>query len=248
MHRILSKFFFTFYFTIFFNQIFRLVLIFLSKFYKNTEVKVKNDQSRKGTNEEISYLQEHIDFTTKRINNYPHHKSIFNLLNFLGNNHDKFGNLNNKKILSLGPRNIIELFLIYLSGFKWKNIHGMDVISSNPKIKVGDFSKNFPFNDNEFDFVICSHSISKSFDQKKTASEIKRILKPNSYLVIADNDTVDWHASHPKKDTLPPYLCNGFTNQYESILELYCNSNWQNLTHQKKINENTFEAIVKVTN
>lgn len=238
MHKFLSKFFFKFYFTLFFNQIFRLILIFLSRFFKNTEKKVKVDETQKGQKKDYFYLQEHIDFTSTRINNYPHHKYIFNLLYFLGNNRDKFGNLNDKKILSLGPRNIIELFLIYLSGFKWKNISGMDIISSNPKIKVGDFSKTFPFNDNEFDFVICSHSISKSFNQQMTASEIKRILKPGSYLVIADNDTVD-----PENNE---YVCNGFTNQYETILELYCNSNWKNLIYQKKNNENTFESIVKV--
>ena len=238
MRKIISKFFFKFYFTIIFNQIFRLILIFFSKFFKNNESKVKVDDTQKGKNEGSLYLQEHIDFTSKRINNYPHHKNIFNLLYFIGNNRNHFGDLKDKKILSLGPRNIIELFLIYLSGFKWNNIYAMDIISSNSKIKIGDFSKNFPFDGNEFDFVICSHSISKSFDQQKTASEIKRILKPNSFLVVADNDTVDWHE----------YICNGFGNQYETILELYCNSNWQNLIYQKKVNENTFEAIVKVSN
>ena len=37
--------------------------------------------------------------------------------------------------------------------------------------------KKFPFEDCAFDYVICSHSISKSADQNITSNEIKRVLE-----------------------------------------------------------------------
>ena len=40
-----------------------------------------------------------------------------------------FINYETNKILSVGPRNEGELFLIRSLGFKWKNIHSIDLIS-----------------------------------------------------------------------------------------------------------------------
>lgn len=235
MHKILTKIFFRFYFTLIFRPFFKLLISLLSKINSEREKKVDIDQSQKGKKHTKTYLEEHIDFTSKRLNNYPHDHNIFNLLKHLDSNLE---NLNTKKILSLGPRNIKELYLIYLAGFKWKNIQGMDIISKNNKIKIGDFSKKFPFENGIFDIVICSHSLSKSNDQLMSAKEIKRILKPNGIFAITDNDTVDWHE----------YICNGYEEQYQTILDLYADSNWKNLIYQRKVNDNTFEAIVKVSN
>ena len=235
MHKIITKFFFRFYFTLIFRPFFKLLIGLLSKINSESEKKIDIDPSQKGKNQASTYLEEHISFTTKRLNSYPHDHNIFNLLKHLDSN---VKDLNKKKILTLGPRNIKELYLIYLAGFKWENIIGMDIISKHNKIKIGDFSKKFPFEDGIFDIVICSHSLSKSNDQYMSAKEIKRVLKPNGIFAIIDNDTVDWHE----------YICNGYEEQYKTILDLYADSNWQNLIYQRKVNDNTFEAIVKVNN
>ena len=55
-------------------------------------------------------------------------------------------------------------------------------------------------------------------------------------MAISDNDT--------KENEF--YVCNGFENQYQTILDSYGNSKWQNLEYQRKVDKNTFEAIVKL--
>lgn len=239
MHGLITRIFFKFYFTSFFRPIVKFILVITAYILENKEQKIDNDKLQAGSKLNKTYIQEHIDFTKDRLKNYPHDFNLYNLLFFLRTNHLRYTKNNNfydKKILSLGPRNILELLLIYLSGFKWKNIFGLDIISKHKKIKIGDFSKKFPFEDCAFDYVICSHSISKSADQNITSNEIKRVLKEGGYLAISDNDT--------KENEF--YICNGFEKQYQTILEMYANSNWYNLEYQRKVNNNTFEAIVKI--
>jgi SAM-dependent methyltransferase len=239
MHRLITSIFFKFYFTSIIRPFAKFFLVIVALILEGKEEKIDNDKTQIGSKPNKSYIEEHIEFTKERLKNYPHDFNLFNLLFFIRINHLRFTKNNNfyqKKILSLGPRNILELLIIYLCGFKWENIQGLDIISKHKKIKIGDFSKRFPFEDNSFDYVLCSHSISKSADQKSTEKEIKRILKDGGYLAISDNNT--------KENEF--YVCNGFENQYQTILNNYGNSKWQNLEYQRKVDKNTFEAIVKI--
>jgi hypothetical protein len=52
----------------------------------------------------------------------------------------------------VGPRNVQELFLAWTFGFKWKNIVGIDLYSTNKKIKVINMN-NTNFAEETFDYV-----------------------------------------------------------------------------------------------
>ena len=87
------------------------------------------------------------------------------------------------KVLSIGPRNEGELYLIRSLGFKWKNISSIDLISYSPKIKLGDIHQT-DYPDNLFDVIICGWVIPYSNNYKKILDEIYRISNNRSILCI----------------------------------------------------------------
>ena len=89
----------------------------------------------------------------------------------------------NSKVLSIGPRNEGELYLIRSLGFKWKNISSIDLISYSPKIKLGDIHQT-DYPDNLFDVIICGWVIPYSNNYKKILDEIYRISNNRSILCI----------------------------------------------------------------
>ena len=91
--------------------------------------------------------------------------------------------LNNLKILSIGPRVEGEIFSIFAHGFELENIEGIDLFSYSPLIKLGDMN-NFQFNDEEFDIVLMGWCLAYSNNKQKALSEVKRVLAKNGSLVI----------------------------------------------------------------
>ncbi len=92
-------------------------------------------------------------------------------------------NFENSKVLSVGPRNEGELYFIRSLGFRWKNIHSIDLISYSSKIKLGDIHET-DYPDSLFDVVICGWVIPYSNNYKKILDEIYRISKNKSILCI----------------------------------------------------------------
>ena len=89
----------------------------------------------------------------------------------------------NFKILSIGPRNEGELFLIRSFGYEWKNIHAIDLHTYTNKIKLGDMHE-IKFSDNSFDVILSGWTLAYSSNKKKALEEIFRVSKNNSIISI----------------------------------------------------------------
>lgn len=82
-----------------------------------------------------------------------------------------------EKLLIVGGKDVVELFLAWLHGFEWKNIHGIDLFSLHPKIEVMDMeSMDFP--DNHFDAVTMANVYGYQLNPTDCLKEIARVLKP----------------------------------------------------------------------
>jgi hypothetical protein len=87
------------------------------------------------------------------------------------------------KLLCIGPRAESELFLARGHGFKKKNIHGLDLISYSPLVKIGDMHA-MPYDDNSFDVIIVGWVLAYSDNPEQAMKEIVRISKPHAVVVI----------------------------------------------------------------
>ncbi len=91
--------------------------------------------------------------------------------------------LEDEKLLIIGPRVIHELLLAWLYGFRWKNIHAIDLYSTNPKIEIMDMNA-VEYEAEFFDAVAVYSTLAYSADVRKSLSEIYRVLKPSGRLVF----------------------------------------------------------------
>ncbi|MGD9867078.1 MAG: class I SAM-dependent methyltransferase [Hyphomicrobiales bacterium] len=103
-------------------------------------------------------------------------------------------NRSRMKTLSIGPRSEGELLLIAAHGFRWRNIHGIDLFSYSPRIDVGDMH-NLEYADNSFDIVFSGWVLTYSRDQARALKEIVRVLKPGGYLSFGNGYDSSWGKS-----------------------------------------------------
>ena len=89
----------------------------------------------------------------------------------------------NAKLLSIGPRNEGELFLIRSYGYNWKNIYAIDLHSYSSKIKLCDMH-NINFENNYFDIVLSGWTLAYSSNKNKALEEIRRVAKNNAVICI----------------------------------------------------------------
>jgi SAM-dependent methyltransferase len=94
--------------------------------------------------------------------------------------HSRIGDL---KVLTIGPRTESELLTLIAVGFKPEHIYGLDLMSYNGMVDVGDMH-DMPYKDDEFDIVIAGWVIAYSQNRKQAAREILRVLKPNGFVAI----------------------------------------------------------------
>ena len=90
---------------------------------------------------------------------------------------------NNSKILSIGPRNEGELFLIRSYGYYWNNIYAIDLHSYSKKIKLCDMH-DINYKNNYFDIILSGWTLAYSSNKNKALGEIKRIAKNNATICI----------------------------------------------------------------
>ena len=93
--------------------------------------------------------------------------------------------LNELKVLIVGPRTESELFLYMSHGFNQNNVLGLDLITYSDFIVQGDMHK-MPFTDESFDIVVFSWVLGYSTNQKQAVSEAIRVLKPNGIVAIGE--------------------------------------------------------------
>jgi len=89
----------------------------------------------------------------------------------------------NFKILSIGPRNEGEIYLIKSFGYKWKNIFAIDLQTYTGKIKLCDMH-DICFDNDFFDIVLSGWTLAYSSNKNKALDEIKRVAKNNAIISI----------------------------------------------------------------
>lgn len=87
------------------------------------------------------------------------------------------------KILSIGPRTEGELFNLAANGFLLENIKGLDLISYSPLVELGDMH-NMPYQDNQWDAIVCGWVLAYSDNRTKAASELIRCCRPGGVIAI----------------------------------------------------------------
>jgi SAM-dependent methyltransferase len=91
--------------------------------------------------------------------------------------------LEDERLLIVGPRNVHELLAAWLYGYRWKNIHAVDLYSTNPKILQMNMNA-LGFKSESFDAVSVYSTLAYSKDIRATLTEIARVLKPTGRLVF----------------------------------------------------------------
>ena len=94
-----------------------------------------------------------------------------------------FIDYNKNKVLSVGPRNEGELFLIRSLGFNWKNIHSIDLISYSSLTNLGDMHKS-NYSDSLFDHIVCGWVLTYSNNFEKILDEMLRVVKNKGLISI----------------------------------------------------------------
>jgi SAM-dependent methyltransferase len=87
-----------------------------------------------------------------------------------------------REVLSLGPRNEIELRLLEEAGLG--RVTGLDLWPASPRIRRGDMHR-LPFPDRAFDLVFASHVFEHAFDFPRVAAECMRVLRPGGVVFCA---------------------------------------------------------------
>jgi SAM-dependent methyltransferase len=83
-----------------------------------------------------------------------------------------------ERLLIIGPRNVQELFIAWLYGYRWQHIDAIDLYSMHPKIRVMDM-EHMTFADSSFDAVVMSNTLSYAKDTFRCLAEVCRVLKPS---------------------------------------------------------------------
>ncbi len=85
--------------------------------------------------------------------------------------------MSQEKVLIAGPRSVHELLIAWLHGFSWRNISGIDLYSTNPKIALMNM-ESMTFGDASFDAVAMANTLAYAKDTFAALKEVARVLKP----------------------------------------------------------------------
>ncbi len=116
--------------------------------------------------------------------------------------------LADEKLLIVGPRNVLELYLAWLHGFQWSNITGIDLYSTNPKIvEMNMEAMTFP--DASFDAMSMSATLAYADDTKQALREAFRVLRPGGVFAFGQtyvSETTEWPGNRFSGDDLKAML------------------------------------------
>jgi SAM-dependent methyltransferase len=95
-------------------------------------------------------------------------------------------------ILSIGPRNAVELDVLAEAGFP--NVTAIDLHSTSPRIRCMDMHR-LAFADGMFDLVFASHVLEHAWDIGVVAREITRVLRPGGrvFCAVPRDFEPNWH-------------------------------------------------------
>jgi hypothetical protein len=98
-------------------------------------------------------------------------------------------------LLSIGPRNEMELLLLYYYHFDPRNIKAIDLISNSPLIDIGDMHA-IPHPDSSFDVVLCSWTLVYSRKHDVAVSEMIRVCRDRGLIAIGLTRIPPDHPDH----------------------------------------------------
>lgn len=126
------------------------------------------------------YLDEQREYTKNKINSgkITSQGRIQNLIKFSKNHISGFSN---PEILCVGCRNGYEIVALNNHGFT--KVRGIDLYSNNKKVQIMDMHE-LEFDNDTFDVVFACHSLEHGNNPQKYLSEIVRVLKDKSILVL----------------------------------------------------------------
>ncbi|MBM4005925.1 MAG: class I SAM-dependent methyltransferase [Planctomycetes bacterium] len=98
-------------------------------------------------------------------------------------------------LLSIGPRNEMELFALYAVHFNPRKIKAIDLISNSPLIDIGDMHA-IPYPDSSFEVVLCSWTLMYSNNHKLAASEMIRVCQDKGIIAVGVTRVPEGHPEH----------------------------------------------------
>jgi SAM-dependent methyltransferase len=144
-----------------------------------------------------------------------------------------------RKILLIGPRGIHELFMAWTYGFSWRNITGIDLYSTHPKIKVMNM-ETLEFGDESFDCIVIAHTLGYSNHPSKCIEGCARVLKPGGRLIFNStfrkyDDTSDaavWQGTTVTGSEISAILvAAGFNIFYHRSIDKICSTGEKQTNH-----------------
>jgi len=93
-------------------------------------------------------------------------------------------NANKDSLLIIGPRFENEFLIAMGLGWKKQNLRGLDLFSYSNFVDIGNMH-SMPYEDDLFDSVICSWTLSYSLEPQKLAAEISRTTKSKGIVIFA---------------------------------------------------------------
>jgi len=149
----------------------------------------RQDKVLKENQEKDDHFQDVFEYNAsvtdkKRISTTRRPEEYYRILEACSQNRDTH------KILLIGPRDVFELYIAWLYGFKWENIHSIDLYSTHPKIEVMNM-EDMTFEDESFDYVVLSRVYGYSKDPRGFIKGLSRILKKGGKVVFEANFVPD---------------------------------------------------------
>lgn len=99
-----------------------------------------------------------------------------------------------ERLLIVGPRNMQELFIAWLYGYRWSNIHAIDLYSTHRKIHIMNMEA-VGFRDGTFDAIVMANTLAYAKDTFRCLSEMARVLKAGGRFVFGATyfpESRDW--------------------------------------------------------
>lgn len=94
-----------------------------------------------------------------------------------------------KRVLSIGPRSLFEVFSLCGIGFRPENISALDLFASDPFVDLGDMHA-MPYGDSTFDLVTAGFVLAYSRTPEAAVAEILRVIKPGGFVVVGCEHSV----------------------------------------------------------